>query len=446
MHKIVKRLSIKKALISTIKDLLIFSGPIVIGQLGQMLIGAGDVFIAARHSTNTLAAIGLANGISSPIFLIGVGLLLGISPILAKKRAESQKTEEYFHSCIIYSLLIACVFMIITLSAIPIVKHLGFEENLVPLIQEYLVLVSFSYFGSYMFHSLKEYLQASERVIFANSVSVIAIFLNISLNYLLVFGIFIFPELGIRGLGYATIIIRTLMGLSLYLYIKRDKIINKPYFLKHFTKHVFKFSLPISISIFVEILAFSVIMILIGKLGAVYAGVHSIALTLISISFMVPLAVSSAVSVKISSCYSHNNNERTKNFIKAAMILSLSFMSVAGVIMYLFPESILRAFSTDPRIIIMGIPIIYLCAISQIFDGAQITLSGVLRGFGITKPTLIITLISYWLIGLPIGLYLGYSLDLKAIGFWLGLVSSLIVISLGLFIYLLVILKKRLQT
>lgn len=425
-----------KSLLSTIKDLMVFSTPIIVGQLSHMLIGVGDVFVAAKHSTNTLAAIGLANGISSPIFLIGIGLLLGISPILAKKRTEALGTEEYFHSCIIYAFGIGFVFMLITLATIHIIKYLGFNKEIVPLIEDYLFLVSFSYFGSYVFHSLKEYLQACERVVFANSVSVIAIFLNISLNYLLVFGLFIFPELGIRGLAYATIVIRTLMALALYIYIAKDKKGTSPYFIKHFTKHVFKFSLPISMSIFTEILAFSIIMILVGRLGTVYAAVHNIGITLVSVTFMVPLALSSAVSVKISYFLSRHNHERVRKFINAGLLISILFMSMSGLIMLLFPRSILMIFRTDPQILAIGIPIIYVCAISQIFDGTQVTLTGILRGFGITKPIFFITLIAYWLIGLPLGVYLGYVVGLKALGFWIGLASSLFVIALALYIYM----------
>jgi MATE family multidrug resistance protein len=426
----------RSPLLSTIKELLTFSTPIIIGQLSHMFIGAGDVFVAAKHSTNTLAAIGLANGISSPIFLIGIGLLLGISPILAKKRAEALGTEEYFHSCIMYAAGISFIFMFITLASIHMIKHLGFNEEIVPLIEDYLFLVSFSYFGSYIFHSLKEYLQASERVVFANSVSVIAIFLNISLNYLLVFGVFIFPELGIRGLAYATIIIRSLMALSLYIYIAKDKNGSSPYFIKHFTKHVFKFSLPISMSIFTEILAFSIIMILVGRLGTVYAAVHNIGITLVSITFMVPLALSSAVSVKISYFFSRHKYEKVRDFISASLLISISFMSISGLIMLLFPGSILTIFRSDPKILNIGIPIIYVCALSQIFDGTQVTLAGILRGFGITKPVFFITLIAYWLIGLPLGIYLGYAAGLKALGFWIGLVSSLFIIASSLYIYM----------
>lgn len=432
----------KKTLTKTIQELLLFSAPIVVGQLSQMLIGAGDIFVAARHGRQTLAAIGIANGVSAPIFLIGLGLLLGISPTLSKKRGESLNTDHYFYTCIIYATVIGLVFSILTILSIPIVSHLGFDPALTPMISDYLMLVSFSYTGAYIFHAIKEYLQAIEHVVFTNSVSVVTIFVNLALNYMLVFGIFIFPNLGIRGLAYATIISRCLMAIAVFIYGKRYSA-TKFSVQKTFAKHVFKFSLPISMSIFIEVLAFSVIMILIGRISPLYAAIHSIALTLASTTFMIPLAISSATSVKIAYHHGRHNKERVLDFIKASLIISMSFMAVAGVSLYLFPEFVLGLFTTDKEIISTGIAIIIVCAMFQIFDGAQITLSGILRGLGITKPTFVIVSIGYWLIGLPLGLYLGYHLKMNALGFWIGLAGSLFIIAVSLFVYLTNILSKE---
>ena len=431
----------KKNLTQTIKELLIFSAPIAVGQLSQMLIGAGDVFIAAHHGRQTLAAIGIANSISAPIFLIGLGLLLGISPTLSKKRGELQEVHHYFYTCIIYATIIGLVFSSITMLSTPIVGHLGFDPSLAPLIKDYLFLVSFSYTGAYIFHAIKEYLQAMEHVVFSNTVSVVAIFVNLLLNYILVFGLFIFPELGVRGLAYATIITRCLMAFSLFIYARRY---NKTvfYVAKNFAKHVFKFSLPISMSIFIEVLAFSVVMILIGRTGPLYAAIHSISLTLASTTYMIPLAISSATSVKISYFNARNNVERVLDFSKASLILSMTFMALSGLFLYLFPEFVLSLFTSDKEIITTGVNIIIVCAMFQIFDGAQITLSGILRGLGITKPTFIIVTLGYWLVGLPLGFYLGYVLKLNALGFWIGLAGSLFIIALLLFGYLGVVLRR----
>ena len=429
-------------LLKTIRELIIFASPIAFGQLSQMLIGMGDVFIAAHYNRDTLAAMGIANGISAPIFLIGLGLLLGISPTLSKKRGESLDVSQYFYTCIIYAILIGSVFMCIAMSSVWLVPHLGFDAKLVPLIQQYLFLISFSYLGSYIFVAIKEYLQAVEHVVFANSISVVAVLVNLALGYMMAFGVFVFPEMGIKGLGVAAIIIRWATGITIFIYARN---FNKTTFsvIRHFVKHVLTFSIPISLSIFTEVLAFSVVMILIGKLGSLYAAIHSISLNLASTTYMIPLAISSAVSVKIAYFYGRHNFERVKDFMKAGLILSISFMAIMGLIMFFMPKTLLSFFTSDQEIITVGAGIIIVCALFQIFDGAQVTISGILRGLGITKPTFIIALAGYWVVGLPLGYYLGYVLKMNALGFWIGLAFALLIVALSLGFYLLVVLKRN---
>jgi multidrug resistance protein, MATE family len=417
------------------KELTILASPIALGQISHMLIGVGDVFIAARHGTVTVAAIGIANSIGHLVFLIGLGLLLGISPTLARKRGQSEQIKDYFYTCIVYALLIGVVFSSLTMLTTYIVPLLGFEKHLVPIINDYLFLVSFSYIGAYIFNAVKEYLQASERVIIPNTISLIAVPLNVVLNYLFVFGVGFIPECGARGLAYATIITRTLMGISVFIYaLKFDKVTFS--IVRNYAKHVFKFSIPISMSIFIEVLAFSVVMILIGRIGSIYAAVHSIALTLCSTTFMIPLSVSSAVSVKISYFNARHKKERVLDFIKASLFISMSFMAVAGIFMYSLPKTILSFFTPDPNIIYIGVPIIFVCALFQILDGAQVTLSGILRGLGITKPTFFIVATGYWIVGIPFGYYLGTYKGMNVLGFWVGIAVALSLIALMLFVYL----------
>ena len=429
-------------LLKTIRELIIFASPIAFGQLSQMLIGVGDVFIAAHHSRQTLAAMGIANSISAPIFLIGIGLLLGISPTLSKKRGESLDVSQYFYTCITYAIIISAVFMVISMViAVNLIPYLGFDASITPLIQEYLFFVSFSYFGAYIFMAIKEYLQAVEHVVFANSISVVAVLVNLGVGYMMTFGLWIFPELGIRGLAYTAVLVRIAMAVTIFIYARKY---NKTTFtvIKHFAKHVFTFSLPISMSIFTEVFAFSVVMILIGRISPLYAAIHSISLNIASTTYMIPLAIASATSVKIAYFYGRRNFNKVREFMKSGILLSMSFMAIAGLILFLFPKTILGFFTTDIEIIMYGVPIIIVCALFQIFDGAQVTFSGVLRGLGITKPTFIIAVAGYWMVGLPLGYYLGYVRHMNALGFWIGLAVALFIVSLSLYGYLLTVLKK----
>jgi len=429
-------------LLKTIRELIIFASPIAFGQLSQMLIGVGDVFIAAHYNRQTLAAMGIANSISAPIFLIGIGLLLGISPTLSKKRGESLDVSQYFYTCITYAIIISAVFMIISMViAVNLIPYLGFDSSITPSIQQYLFFVSFSYFGAYIFMAIKEYLQAVEHVVFANSISVVAVLVNLGLGYMMTFGLWIFPELGIKGLAYTAVIVRSLMAVTIFIYARKY---NKTTFtvIRHFVKHIFTFSIPISMSIFTEVFAFSVVMILIGRISPLYAAIHSISLNIASTTYMIPLAIASATSVKIAYFYGRHNFNKVYEFMKSGILLSMSFMVITGLTLFFLPKTILGFFTSDQEIIMVGASIIIVCSLFQIFDGAQVTFSGILRGLGITKPTFIIAVAGYWGVGLPLGYYLGYIKHMNALGFWIGLAVALFIVSLSLYGYLWTILKK----
>ena len=170
------------------KELLNIAMPIIMGNLGFILIGAGDVLIAGRHSTDTLAAISIATAIINCIMTFGIGLIASVSLILSNIRGEKKSAKKYFFPTIRFAMILAVIIMFAVLAVIPMIDLLHFEAKLVPAIKEYILITAFSVFGAYLHAALKEYLQAFEIVFFPNLVTVICVFLNIILNIIFVFG------------------------------------------------------------------------------------------------------------------------------------------------------------------------------------------------------------------------------------------------------------------
>jgi len=424
--------------LKNIKSLLGFAAPIIFGQLGQMLIGAGDVFVAARHGVNTVASISIANAIITIVFMTGFGLLLSISPVLSKTRGEKADINKFLNVTLLYAVVLAIIFMIITLSLVPIIPLMGFEKVLVPHIQEYIYICSFSFLGAYIYHALKEFLQAYEKVLFANTVAILAVFLNLIIAWTLVFGCKFFPSIGVQGLAISTLIVRSLMGLALIIYC--HKFFKKDlYFDKQYLKKILNIGYPISLSLLLELSAFSFVTILVGNINSVQVAAHSIVVTFASISFMVPLAISNALGVRIGYAYGAKNYQDIKDNLIAALCLSLAVMSVFALMFLIFPEGLMAIFSTDKNIIITGSGLLFIAALFQIFDGTQITLSGALRGLGSTKPILFTMLFGYWAVGLPLGIYLAFVKHLKIYGLWIGLAVALFTCSL---VFSAVLIKK----
>ena len=162
------------------KELLNIALPIIMGNLGFILIGAGDVLIAAKHSTDTLAAISIANAIISVILTFGIGLIASVSPILSNIRGERKSAKKYFFPTIRFSMILAVITMIAILVTIPVIDYLHFEEKLVPHIKEYMFITAFSTFGVYLQSCLKEFLQAFEIVFIPTIVNLFGVFLNVA--------------------------------------------------------------------------------------------------------------------------------------------------------------------------------------------------------------------------------------------------------------------------
>ena len=200
------------------KELLNIALPIIMGNLGFILIGAGDVLIAGHHSTDTLAAISIATAITNCIQTFGIGLIASVSPLLSNFRGERKSAKKYFFPTIRFSMFLSVLVMFAVLASIPLIDYLHFEAKLVPMIKQYMFVTAFATFGGYLHAALKEFLQAFEIVLFPNLVTVFSVFLNIALNVILVFGLGPISSLGVLGLAVASFIVRYFMGFALLIY------------------------------------------------------------------------------------------------------------------------------------------------------------------------------------------------------------------------------------
>lgn len=427
-------------LLTVVKKLTKFSIPIIFGQLGMMLIGVGDVFVAAKYSTTAVAAIGVANGVINPIFLFGIGMMIGVSPVVAIRRGEGKEIKHLLPTSLFYAFINAAVLVILTLVLNLFVPYLGFKPELVPHIQEYVSIVVWSFFPAYFFQVVKEFLQSFEKVVLANTISMATVFVNLVVNYLFVFGHGSFEGMGIKGLAYASLVVRILMSLSLI--ILSWKYLKKWILEISYIKRMFSFSLPVAFMFFLEVLAFCMVAILVGRISVEEAATNNIIMQLASLTFMIPLSLSHAASVKVGAGFGSKDIETIKNYTNAALLLAIGFMSFTGLIFWFFPEGLMSLVSNDVSVVKLGVSLLGVVAIFQLSDGVQAVLSGVLRGLDKTKESTIVVFIGYWIIGIPLGYYLAFVRNLASLGLWIGLGIALFVVALSLFIYTKKVLPK----
>lgn len=409
------------------KELLNIALPIIMGNLGFILIGVGDVLIAGRHSTDTLAAISIATAITNCIQTFGIGLIASVSPILSNIRGQNKSAKKYFYPTLRFSFVLGCIVMLAVLGVIPLIDLLNFEPHLVPMIKQYMFVTAFATFGGYLHAAVKEYLQAFEIVFFPNLLTVFAVFLNIILNVVLVFGFGPIPSLGVLGLAIASFVVRYFMGLVLLIYCFR-KMNFSDYKDHDYYKNLIKVGLPISCAIMVEFVAFNSIAILMGRVSGVYAAAQNLICTLTTVSFMVPLAISNAIAVKVGFSNGAKNINDLKRYAFVGIAMSVIFMACSGLVFATIPEFLVKLFTTDNNLINISIPVVYVLAFFQVFDGLQVSLSGVFKGIKKTGVVLFANFVAYWLIAVPLGCTLGFYFNLNLIGFWYGLASAAVII------------------
>lgn len=411
-----------------IKDLWILSFPIIIGNLGNMLIGAEDVFVAARHSTETLAAISVATAIFMSIFICGIGFLTSISPVIANRRGGRQTSKNLFLASIIYALIIGLIFFFVTRLSLLFIGKIGLMPVLTPMVEEYIGICSFSIFGAYVYTALKEFLQAYEIVMMPNLISIIAIIINPILCFVLVFGLFGVPALGVRGLAVAAVLIRSLMGISLFLYCL-SFLKGQIFKVTDYIKDLLKVGYPIAITMFAEFSGFNATAILVGKISTVLAAAHNVIITLAGVTYMVPMAISNAIAVKVGFANGRNDLKEVKKYSIAGILMIFAFMSFTAFLFVKIPRLLINIFTSDYGVITAALPVMLIVACFQVFDGMQVAFSGILRGLKFTKPIMFTTALAYWLIGIPIGCIFAFKYNIVLFGFWLGLAIALLTAS-----------------
>ena len=409
------------------KELLNIALPIILGNLGFILIGAGDVLIAGRHSTDTLAAISIATAITNCIQTFGIGLISSVSPLLSNYRGQKKQAKKYFFPTLRFAMTLGVIVMLLVLLSILMIDKIGLEAKLVPMVKQYMFITAFATFGGYLHAAVKEFLQAFEIVLFPNLVTAFAVILNIVLNIILVFGFGPIPSLGVLGLAVASLLVRYFMGFVLLIYCFTVMRFND-YKDFDYYKGLIKIGIPISTAILVEFVAFNSIAIILGRVAGVYAAAQNLVCTLTTISFMVPLAISNAIAVKVGFANGAGNILDLKKYSFVGIVMSVIFMSCSAIVFASFPEVLVGLFTKDELLIKVSVPVIYILSLFQVFDGLQVSLAGVFKGIKKTGTVLFANFVAYWLISLPLGCLLSFKYNMNISGFWLGLVSAAVIL------------------
>ena len=419
-----------------ILELVKLALPIFMGNIGIILINAGDCFVAGRYSTNSLAAVSIATAIHATVSMLGVGLLLSVSPLLSNIRGAGIQAKKYFYPTVKFAFLIALILLILTLAYIPLLDYLGYEQDLLKEVKSYTFIIAFSSFGMILHVALKEFLQAYEIVFLPNFIMLVSVLLNVVLNFIFVFGLLGSPEMGTAGLALSSLIARTgagfyLLGFCLYKF-SFEKFCDRKFY-----RQIIKIGFPISMAIVIEFLSFNSMAILLGRISGIYAAAQNIIMTLANMSFMFPLAISNAIAVKVGFANGARNYNELVTYVKNGIIITVGFMLCASIFFATCSKYLAGIFTTDSSLINVIIPVMYVVAAFQVSDGMQVAMGGVFKGLKKTNIVMYSNLIAYLLIGVSSGYYCALHFKHHLFAFWCAFASSSFLLTLILIICLL---------
>ena len=415
--------------------------PVVLVQLGFMLMGVVDTLMVGRVSARVLAAVALGNLYYFNVTILATGSLMALDPIVAQ--AVGAGESESVARAMQRGLIIAagfCVLCALLIAPAPtVLTGLRQPGEIVPDASIYLRISLIGLAPYLVFVVLRQSLQALHRVAPIVWTVIVANLANAGFNWVFVYGHLGSPALGAAGSAIATAISRWLMLLLLLAGAWREL---RPLMLPvregigswPALSQMLRIGLPIGAQQGLEAAAFGAIGLLMGVLGTIEMAAHQVAITLAAFTFMVPLGVGSATAVRVGRAIGASDMIRARAAIRAGYLCGVGFMAITAVAFIWLPHVLAAAFTPDTRVIALASTLIPIAGVFQMFDGGQAVGAGVLRGAGDTKAPLVTMLASYWLVGVPVSAYLGFRTSLRAAGLWWGFVVSLAGVAIFLFL------------
>jgi MATE family multidrug resistance protein len=414
--------------------------PVVLVQVGFMMMGLVDTLMVGRVSAAALAAVAIGNLYFFNVSILGSGTLMALDPIVAQAAGanDTETVAEAVQRGLVLSLGLSAATILLLAPATVVLSHLHQPAEIIPATAAY-VHISIAGVAPYLaFVVLRQSLQALHRVAPIVWTVVLANLANAGCNWVFVYGHLGSPALGVEGSAIATAIGRWLMFLVLLALAwptLRPQLVPRRAGVTRWAplRRMLRIGLPIGAQQALEAGAFGAIGLLMGLIGTVAVAAHQIAITLAAFTFMVPLGVGSAAAVRVGHAIGAGDGERARAAIRAAYLCGVGFMTLTAIVFLGAPRLLGAAFTDDGRVIALAATLIPIAGFFQIFDGAQAVGAGVLRGAGDTTAPLLVMLGAYWLVGVPVSAYLGFRTPLGPTGLWWGFVISLAAVALFLY-------------
>ncbi len=422
--------------LAEIRRTLQLAAPVIIGQVAVFSMSFVDTVMAGRlpNKEVALAGLGIGGAVWSAQLMFVLGLLIAVQPSVAQLDGAGRQAQAgaYTRQAFWVAAALALPFWAFCFYAEPFLDWFRIDPAIVPVAAGYLRALSWGAPGICLTFLLRYFSEGTGHTRPTMIYGVLGALLNIPLNYVLMFGKLGFPAMGTVGCGIASAIVIWISLLMLLLYLLKHKHF-KPFALfsrfdapdwKQISEHL-RVGFPIAISIFVEGSLFLGAALLIGRLGPVPAASHLVAINFSALAFMIPLGLSSAISIRVGNAIGRAEPLSARYAGLIGIMIVLGFQTISASAMFLFPELIVSLYTADPGVANLAVSLLFYAAIFQYSDGIQICAAGALRGLKDTLVPMVYTIISFWLIGMTLGYHLTFNAGWGPAGMWVGMIAGL---------------------
>jgi multidrug resistance protein, MATE family len=426
--------------------LLRLAAPMVLIQVGMMLMGVVDTIMVGRVSPAALAASALGHLYFFVITIFGLGVLMALDPIIAQALGARDElaVARGLQRGIVLSVVLTVPVSLLMLAIGPVLTFVGQPAEVIPGAAGYVYRLLPSIWPFYAFIVLRQTLQAHQRTGPIVVTIVVANLLNLALNYLWVYGKLGFAASGVLGSAWATTASRWVMAAMMLVlgwrYIRPYLARLAPNLLDpRPIGRMLRLGSPIGAQMVLEVGAFGTVALFMGWLGVDQVAAHQVALNLASLTFMVPLGVSGAAAVIVGQAVGRGDAAGVRRSTWAALVVGAGFMALMALLLIAAPGALARLYTSDPGVLALAVLLLPIAGVFQVFDGLQVVSIGLLRGLGDTQIPVIVNIVGFWCLGMPVSLWLGFGLEYGAVGLWWGLVVGLVMVA----IFLIVRVKQR---
>ncbi len=425
---------------SEMKTIIYLAIPVLIANLTNMGMGCVDTIVAGSASAIDMASVSLGASVFIPVQLFACGILMVLGPIVANYRGRDvgRRSGYVMHNGLWLALLLGACVIGIESFASPIFDWISPEPDMRRIATGYLHAILWGAPANLIFVALRSLNEGSSMTRPAMFVGIASLLLNIPLNYVFVFGWFGMPAMGGAGCGAATAIIYWFQAMAMFgiVYLHPEHRVYRKHIIAlrrpagDMMARVLKIGFPVGVSMFCEVLLFCGASLVLAPLGYIQVGSHQVACNVAAMLFMIPLSIGLAASIRVAYHNGARDKEGTKSAIRSSYILVMGILVLSSLFIILFNKQVVMLFNDDASIVGAASTLLLLGVLYQLPDCLQVVTAGVLRGFRDTGVISIITFISYWIIGFPVGFILARttwvsSEIMGANGVWIGFIFGL---------------------